>query len=102
MNPLVGIIMCSQYDLPVMQAAADFLQQMNINFEITVVSAHRTPERMRSYATTARESGIKVIISGAGGAAHLPGMVAAYTILPVIGVPVKSSNSMDGLSLIHI
>ncbi len=96
MNPLVGIIMGSQSDLPVMQAAADFLQQMNINFEITVVSAHRTPERMRSYATTARERGIKVIIAGAGGAAHLPGMVAAYTILPVIGVPVKSSNSMDG------
>ena len=88
--------MGSQSDLPVMQAAADFLQQMDIPFELTIVSAHRTPDRMRSYATEARARGIKVIIAGAGGAAHLPGMVAAYTILPVIGVPVKSSNSIDG------
>ncbi len=95
-NPVVGIIMGSQSDLPVMQAAADFLQQMDIAFELTIVSAHRTPDRMRTYATEARAKGLKVIIAGAGGAAHLPGMVAAYTILPVIGVPVKSSNSIDG------
>ena len=96
MQPTIGIIMGSQSDLPVMQAAADFLQQMDIPFELTIVSAHRTPDRMRTYATEARARGIKVIIAGAGGAAHLPGMVAAYTILPVIGVPVKSSNSIDG------
>jgi 5-(carboxyamino)imidazole ribonucleotide mutase len=96
MTPQIGIIMGSQSDLPVMQAAADFLQQLAIPFEITIVSAHRTPDRMRSYATEARDRGIKVIIAGAGGAAHLPGMVAAYTTLPVIGVPVKSSNSIDG------
>ena len=96
MQPTIGIIMGSQSDLPVMQAAADFLQQMDIPFELTIVSAHRTPDRMRSYATEAKARGIKVIIAGAGGAAHLPGMVAAYTILPVIGVPVKSSNSING------
>ena len=96
MQPIIGIIMGSQSDLPVMQAAADFLQQMNIPFEINIVSAHRTPDRMRSYSTEARARGLKVIIAGAGGAAHLPGMVAAYTTLPVIGVPVKSSNSIDG------
>ncbi len=96
MQPIIGIIMGSQSDLPVMQAAADFLQQVNIPFELTIVSAHRTPDRMRTYATEAKARGIKVIIAGAGGAAHLPGMVAAYTILPVIGVPVKSSNSIDG------
>ena len=95
-TPLIGIIMGSQSDLPVMQAAAEFLQQMNIPFELTIVSAHRTPDRMRTYATEAKKKGLKVIIAGAGGAAHLPGMVAAYTILPVIGVPVKSSNSIDG------
>ena len=95
-KPLIGIIMGSQSDLPVMQAAADFLQQMDIPFELTIVSAHRTPDRMRTYATEAKTKGLKVIIAGAGGAAHLPGMVAAYTILPVIGVPVKSSNSIDG------
>jgi len=88
--------MGSQSDLPVMQAAADFLQTHSVPFEMTIVSAHRTPDRMRSYATEARNRGIKVIIAGAGGAAHLPGMVAAYTTLPVIGVPVKSSNSLDG------
>ncbi len=88
--------MGSQSDLPVMQAAADFLESHSIPFEMTIVSAHRTPDRMRSYATEARSRGIKVIIAGAGGAAHLPGMVAAYTTLPVIGVPVKSSNSLDG------
>jgi len=96
MQPTVGIIMGSQSDLPVMQAAADFLQTHSVPFEMTIVSAHRTPDRMRSYATEARNRGIKVIIAGAGGAAHLPGMVAAYTTLPVIGVPVKSSNSLDG------
>ena len=96
MQPTVGIIMGSHSDLPVMQAAADFLQQVGIAYELTIVSAHRTPDRMRSYATEAKGKGIKVIIAGAGGAAHLPGMVAAYTILPVIGVPVKSSNSIDG------
>jgi len=96
MQPIVGIIMGSQSDLPVMQAAADILKQFDVSFELTIVSAHRTPDRMRTYATDARGRGIKVIIAGAGGAAHLPGMVAAYTTLPVIGVPVKSSNSIDG------
>ncbi len=93
---LVGIIMGSDSDLPVMQAAADFLKSMEISFELTVVSAHRTPERMVTYAQTARSRGLKVIIAGAGGAAHLPGMVASLTTLPVIGVPIKSSNSIDG------
>ncbi|RZK29122.1 MAG: AIR carboxylase family protein, partial [Hymenobacter sp.] len=92
-KPLVGIIMGSQSDLPVMQGAADFLQQLGVAFELTIVSAHRTPDRMRTYAMEAKERGIKIIIAGAGGAAHLPGMVAAYTVLPVVGVPVKSSNS---------
>jgi 5-(carboxyamino)imidazole ribonucleotide mutase len=92
----VGIIMGSDSDLPVMQGAAEFLQKMDIPFELTVVSAHRTPMRMVDYATRARERGLKVIIAGAGGAAHLPGMVASLTTLPVIGVPVKSSNSIDG------
>jgi 5-(carboxyamino)imidazole ribonucleotide mutase len=96
MEPLIGIIMGSHSDLPVMQAAADFLEQLQIPFELTIVSAHRTPDRMRTYASDARSRGLKVIIAGAGGAAHLPGMVAAYTTLPVIGVPVKSSNSIDG------
>jgi len=95
-NPLVGIIMGSDSDLDVMKAAADFLSSVDISFELTVVSAHRTPVRMVEYATTARDRGLKVIIVGAGGAAHLPGMVAALTSLPVIGVPVKSSNSIDG------
>lgn len=88
--------MGSDSDLPVMQAAADMLTQFGIAFELTVVSAHRTPQRMMDYAQTARSRGLKVIIAGAGGAAHLPGMVAAVTDLPVIGVPVKSSNSIDG------
>jgi 5-(carboxyamino)imidazole ribonucleotide mutase len=95
-KPTVGIIMGSDSDLEVMKAAADFLRHLDIPFELTVVSAHRTPIRMVEYATTARERGLKVIIAGAGGAAHLPGMVAALTSLPVIGVPVKSSNSIDG------
>ncbi|MCX6199613.1 MAG: 5-(carboxyamino)imidazole ribonucleotide mutase [Bacteroidetes bacterium] len=95
-TPLVGIIMGSESDLKIMQEAAEVLKQLNIDFELTVVSAHRTPERMMEYADTARERGLKVIIAGAGGAAHLPGMVAAVTTLPVIGVPIKSSNSIDG------
>jgi 5-(carboxyamino)imidazole ribonucleotide mutase len=93
---LVGIIMGSDSDLPVMKAAADILKQLNVAFELTVVSAHRTPLRMVEYAQTAKERGLKVIIAGAGGAAHLPGMIAAITTLPVIGVPVKSPNSIDG------
>ena len=96
MQPLVGIIMGSDSDLPVMQAAADILKMFQIPFELTVVSAHRTPLRMVDYAQSAQERGLKVIIAGAGGAAHLPGMVASLTTLPVIGVPVKSSNSIDG------
>jgi 5-(carboxyamino)imidazole ribonucleotide mutase len=96
MNPQVGIIMGSQSDLPVMAEAAQFLEDMGIAFELTVVSAHRTPKRMIQYAESARERGIKVIVAGAGGAAHLPGMVASLTSLPVIGVPVHSSNSIDG------
>ncbi len=94
--PIVGIVMGSDSDLPTMQAAADTLTLFNITFELTVVSAHRTPDRMVQYAKTARERGLKVIIAGAGGAAHLPGMIAAITSLPVIGVPIKSSNSADG------
>ena len=93
---MIGIIMGSESDLPVMQAAATFLTDMEIPFELTIVSAHRTPERMSSYASTAKARGLKVIIAGAGGAAHLPGMVASLTTLPVIGVPIKSSNSIDG------
>ncbi len=95
-SPLVGIIMGSDSDLSVMQAAADVLKQFEIDYEITIVSAHRTPQRMFDYATAARERGLKVIIAGAGGAAHLPGMIASITTLPVIGVPIKSSNSLDG------
>jgi 5-(carboxyamino)imidazole ribonucleotide mutase len=96
MNPLVGIIMGSDSDLPVMQSAADILKQFDIAYEVTVVSAHRTPLRMVEYAQKAKDRGLKVIIAGAGGAAHLPGMVASITSLPVIGVPIKSSNSIDG------
>jgi 5-(carboxyamino)imidazole ribonucleotide mutase len=95
-TPHVGIIMGSQSDLPVMQGAADLLKELGISYEITVVSAHRTPVRMLEYAQQAADRGIQVIIAGAGGAAHLPGMVASVTPLPVIGVPVKSSNSIDG------
>lgn len=95
-KPDVGIIMGSDSDMPVMKAAADLLRAFDISFEVTVVSAHRTPLRMVEYAQSARERGLKVIIAGAGGAAHLPGMVASLTTLPVIGVPVKSSNSIDG------
>lgn len=92
----VGIIMGSKSDLNIMTEAADVLKTLGVDFELTVVSAHRTPERMFEYAKTAVDRGIKVIIAGAGGAAHLPGMVASITSLPVIGVPVKSSNSIDG------
>ncbi len=92
----VGIIMGSKSDLPVMQEAAEMLKQFGISYEIKVVSAHRTPEYMVEYAKTAASRGLKVIIAGAGGAAHLPGMTASLTALPVIGVPVKSSNSIDG------
>lgn len=88
--------MGSKSDLPVMKGAAEMLDLFQIPFELTIVSAHRTPERMFSYAEEARNKGLKVIIAGAGGAAHLPGMVASLTTLPVIGVPVKSSNSIDG------
>ena len=88
--------MGSDSDLPVMRQAADILKELGIPFELTVVSAHRTPDRMFEYARSARGRGLKVIIAGAGGAAHLPGMVASLTPLPVIGVPVKSSNSIDG------
>lgn len=95
-KPQVGIIMGSQSDLKVMSAAAEILEELNIEFELTVVSAHRTPERMFEYATSAADRGLKVIIAGAGGAAHLPGMVASMTTLPVVGVPVLSSNSIDG------
>lgn len=96
MTTLVGIIMGSDSDLQVMQAASDILKEFEIPHEVTVVSAHRTPLRMVEYAQRARERGLKVIIAGAGGAAHLPGMVASITPLPVIGVPIKSSNSIDG------
>ena len=95
-QPKIGIIMGSKSDLNVMQDAADVLKELRVPYEITVVSAHRTPERMFSYAKSAADRGLKVIIAGAGGAAHLPGMVASLTHLPVIGVPVKSSNSIDG------
>ncbi len=93
---LVGILMGSDSDLPVMEPAANILRQLGVGFELTVVSAHRTPMRMIDYATTAKARGLVVIIAGAGGAAHLPGMVASITSLPVIGVPIKSSNSIDG------
>ncbi|MCG8474927.1 MAG: 5-(carboxyamino)imidazole ribonucleotide mutase [Cytophagales bacterium] len=95
-QPQVGIIMGSQSDMPIMSQAADILKQLGVSFEITIVSAHRTPIRMVEYAQSARKRGLKAIIAGAGGAAHLPGMVASLTSLPVIGVPVKSRNSIDG------
>ncbi|MFL2593573.1 MAG: 5-(carboxyamino)imidazole ribonucleotide mutase [Flavobacteriaceae bacterium] len=92
----VGIIMGSKSDLPVMQDAIDILSEFGIESEVNIISAHRTPEKMFKYASDAIDNGIKVIIAGAGGAAHLPGMVASITTLPVIGVPVKSRNSIDG------
>jgi 5-(carboxyamino)imidazole ribonucleotide mutase len=93
---MVGIIMGSLSDRKVMQEAADILTTLGVSWEMDIVSAHRTPEKMVDYAKTARDRGLKVIVAGAGGAAHLPGMVASLTTLPVIGVPVKSSNSIDG------
>ncbi len=96
MKPSVGIIMGSQSDLPIMAEAAQFLEEIGVEYELTVVSAHRTPQRMIDYAESARSRGLKVIVAGAGGAAHLPGMVASLTSLPVVGVPILSSNSIDG------
>lgn len=95
-QPLVGIIMGSDSDLKIMEAAAETLKQFGVSYELTIVSAHRTPLRMVEYASTAIERGLKIIIAGAGGAAHLPGMIASLTTIPVIGVPIKSSNSIDG------
>ena len=99
MKPVVGIIMGSDSDLPVMSKAAEMLDQLNVPYELTVVSAHRTPDKMYEYAHSAKERGLKVIIAGAGGAAHLPGMTAAMTVLPVIGVPVqtKALGGVDSL-----
>src|SRR6266702_8396664 len=94
-KPLVGIIMGSDSYLPIMQDAADILEEFTIPYEITIVSAHRTPDRMYEYAKSASERGLQVIIAGAGGSAHLPGMVASLTTLPVIGVPIKTKN-LDG------
>ncbi len=96
MQVSVGVIMGSSSDLPIMQQALDLLQGFGVSFEPKIVSAHRTPDMMLDYAKKAQSKGLKVIIAGAGGAAHLPGMVAAATALPVIGVPIKSSNSLDG------
>lgn len=95
-KPLVSIIMGSQSDLSVMREAAEVLEELDILFEVTIVSAHRTPHRLVQYAEQARGRGIRVIVAGAGGAAHLPGMVASLTSLPVVGVPIKSRNSIDG------
>ena len=95
-QPVVGIVMGSNSDLDVMREAADILEQLGVAYELTIVSAHRTPERMFDYARQARDRGLKVIVAGAGGAAHLPGMIASATTLPVIGVPIRSSNSIDG------
>ena len=96
MNPKVSIIMGSTSDLKIMEAAAEFLDQMEIPYEINALSAHRVPEQVMEFAKNARSRGVKVIIAGAGGAAHLPGVIAALTPLPVIGIPIKSSNSIDG------
>ena len=100
-TPLVGIVMGSQSDWPTMKAAADMLETLGVPHETRIVSAHRTPDRMFEYAETASERGLRVIIAGAGGAAHLPGMIAAKTVVPVLGVPVQS-KTLSGLSLIHI
>ena len=101
-KPLVGIIMGSDSDLPTLQAAEEVLKQFGVPYELQIVSAHRTPDRMRAYATSARKRGLKVVIAGAGGAAHLPGMVASWTTLPVIGVPVKT-RALEGFdSLLSI
>lgn len=100
MKPRVGVIMGSDSDLPVMKEAAEILDQFEVEYELTVVSAHRTPERLYNYAETAEEKGLDVIIAGAGGAAHLPGMIAAVTTVPVIGVPVKTSK-LSGLDSLY-
>jgi phosphoribosylaminoimidazole carboxylase PurE protein len=101
-KPLVGIIMGSDSDLPTMSAAEQVLKDFKVPYELEIVSAHRTPDRMRTYATSAKKRGLKVVIAGAGGAAHLPGMVASWTTLPVIGVPVKT-KALDGFdSLLSI
>ncbi|MFY7965423.1 MAG: 5-(carboxyamino)imidazole ribonucleotide mutase [Chitinophagaceae bacterium] len=96
-QPIVGIVMGSDSDLPIMQSAADILNQFNIPFELTIVSAHRTPLRLVEYASKAKERGLKVIIAGAGGAAHLPGMIASITNIPVVGVPIKNKKSLSGI-----
>lgn len=102
-NPQVGIIMGSTSDLPVMREAAEILKTLGVAYEVEIVSAHRTPDKMRDYGKKARERGLQCIIAGAGGAAHLPGMTASFTTLPVIGVPVKSHNSIEGIdSLLSI
>ena len=99
----IGIVMGSDSDLPVMEDAAKVLKEFDVPFELTLVSAHRTPDRLSKYAKTARKRGLKVIIAGAGGAAHLPGMLASHTSLPVVGVPIKSHNSIQGIdSLLSI
>ena len=100
MAPLVGVIMGSDSDLPVMKAACEMLEKFKIEYECTIVSAHRTPDRLVEYARSARRRGLKVIVAGAGGAAHLPGMVAAMTPLPVVGVPVKTS-ALSGVDSLH-
>ncbi len=100
MNPLIGIIMGSDSDLPVMQEAAKVLEQLGVAFEMSVISAHRTPERALQYAKSAKERGLKVMIAGAGGAAHLAGVVAAHTTLPVVGVPVKS-GALAGVDALY-
>lgn len=99
-SPIISIIMGSDSDLPVMKAGAEILKKFGINFEVTIVSAHRTPDRMSAFAKSARARGLKVIIAGAGGAAHLPGMVAAMVTIPVIGVPVKGST-LDGVDSLY-
>ncbi|MEM9929725.1 MAG: 5-(carboxyamino)imidazole ribonucleotide mutase, partial [Bacteroidota bacterium] len=93
---MISIIMGSDSDLPVMRQAAEILEEFDLDYELTIVSAHRTPERLFDFAKAAHDRGVRVVIAGAGGAAHLPGMVAALSPLPVIGVPIKSSNSIDG------
>lgn len=100
MKPTVGIIMGSDSDLPVMAKAAQMLDELQVPYELTIVSAHRTPDRLYNYAKTAKEKGLKVIIAGAGGAAHLPGMTAAMTTLPVIGVPVQT-KALSGVDSLH-
>ncbi len=99
-KPVVSIIMGSDSDLPIMKGAAEILKEFEVPFELTIVSAHRTPQRLYKFASNAHKRGIQIIIAGAGGAAHLPGMVAAISPIPIIGVPIKSSNSIEGLDSI--